>query len=251
MHEDAEYRVGATGSCTPVIIELWLRPVHEAALGYTSGQYVLLNDLDYRVPPRSYSIANAPREDGSLSVLVTSVTGGETSQWAHRLQVGDVVALSGPFGTFVPETDRGVPQLYLAAGSGLAPVRALAEAARDEGRLDRTVLVMSARTEEHLIDAEVFRAWKREYPGFGYLRTLTRAGGPPPVGRLPGQLADLVPDLGGREVFAAGPPGFVRECAVVARAAGVPAGRLHTEEFYFEPHPWISSPGNLPADPAG
>src|SRR5699024_679789 len=138
------------------------------------------------------------------------------------------------------DDDSRPQQAYLAAGSGFAPVRALVESAQQRGGPAEVVVVMSARSEEHLIDAVMLQSLEDERSGFTYVRTLTRADGPPPVGRLPAQLTTLVPVLAKREIFAAGPPGFVRACADAARDAGAPGVHIHTEEFYFEPHPWTA-----------
>lgn len=81
---------------TPTIVEAWLSPLEEP-IAFFPGQYVLLEDAEHRLAPRSYSIANAPRSDGVVSLLVTRVAGGQTSVWVHdRLAVGDQVSLSGP-----------------------------------------------------------------------------------------------------------------------------------------------------------
>ncbi len=63
---------------TATIVELWLRP-RGGALEDRPGEYVLLEDRERGVPLRSYSIANAPRPDGLISLLVTRVPDGETS----------------------------------------------------------------------------------------------------------------------------------------------------------------------------
>ncbi|HEX5294156.1 MAG TPA: FAD-binding oxidoreductase [Streptosporangiaceae bacterium] len=55
---------------TPVIAELLLRPAG-APLRYQPGQYVLLGAPDAQLVARSYSIANAQRRDGLISLLVT------------------------------------------------------------------------------------------------------------------------------------------------------------------------------------
>ena len=237
MQEEVPYRVESMSWPTPVIAEMWLTPLEGDVLMFEPGQYVLLNDHQFRVPPRSYSIANAPRGDGKISVLITKVDGGETSSWAVRREPGDEVVISGPFGTFTP-TDSGRLQAFLAAGSGFAPARSLIESARLADRLGGVVVVMSARNEDHLIDAANMVTLEREHPGFRYIRTLTRAESAAPVGRLPAQLAELVPDIAEREIYASGPPGFVRACADAARDAGAQGTHIHTEEFYFEPHPW-------------
>lgn len=242
--DDLEHVVEALERRTPTIVELVLCPVG-APLRYLPGQYVLLGDLEYRLPVRSYSVANAPRDSGELTLLVTEVEGGETSGWVHhRLRSGDRVSVSGPYGSFLTDPESDAPALYLAGGSGLAPVRALAEAAVAAGRPGSATLFFSARSEADLIDADRFARWQRERPGFRYLRTLTRAEGAPPLGRIPALLPELFPDLDGWDVFVAGASGFVQACTEAARACGARPGRLRSEAFFEEPHPWR---GTVPA----
>lgn len=101
--DEAPYRVSAIERVTPTIVELWLHPLAEP-MGFLPGEYVLLEDCDRRTPPRSYSIANAPRPGGEIPLLVTRVAGGATSRWVHdRLRTGDEVILTDPYGTFVAD----------------------------------------------------------------------------------------------------------------------------------------------------
>ena len=100
--ESETYRIRSIGHPTAWIAELWLQPV-AGRLEYLPGQYVLLEDCVGRVPPRSYSIAHAPRRDGLISLLVTAA-GGQTSSWVHEaLHRGDEVTVTGPYGTFVAD----------------------------------------------------------------------------------------------------------------------------------------------------
>ena len=235
--DDAEFTVAAKRQRTPVIAELLLRP-DGPPLRYQPGQYVLLGDPDAELVVRSYSIANAPRRDGLISLLVTRVPGGQLSGWVHDvLRPGDRVLLSGPYGSFTASGEPG-PVLFLAGGSGLAPVRALAEAALRRRTHAPVVLFFSARTQRDLIDDQRFRSWQRHHPGFRYLRTLTRADGPPPAGRIPAILGDWSGGLYGWRVYIAGAPGFVTACAAAAGACGAGPGLVHTEEFFTEPRPW-------------
>ena len=119
---------------------------------------------------RSYSIANAPRRDGLVSLLVTRVLWGQVFVLGDDvLRPGDRV-LSGPYGSFTAAPGEPGPVLYLAGGSGLAPVRALAEAALWGRTRAPVVLFFSARTQQDLIDDERYRTWQRRHPGFRYLR---------------------------------------------------------------------------------
>ncbi len=237
MSFEEPYEVVGIERRSPTILELWLRPV-DSALEYLPGEYVLLEDCDHEVPPRSFSIANASRPDGLISLLVTGVLGGETSTWVHeRLRVGEQVKISGPYGTFVDDPTSTAPALFLAAGSGLAPIRALLEAAVLACVRSSLTLIFSARTEADVIDAERFEAWQARHPRLCFIRTLTRGAGPPPHGRIPELLPTLYQNLDGHDVFIAGGSGFVLACATAADVLGAPLARVHTEVFFTEPQP--------------
>lgn len=236
--DEFPYRVEGIRRRTPTIVEVWLSPL-AASMQYLPGEYVLLEDRDRRVEQRSYSIANAQRSDRQISLLVTRVPGGQASDWIHeRLRAGDEVILTGPYGTFVADPASSAPCLYLAGGSGLAPMRALLEDALQSGLLRSLTLIFSARTEADVPDRELFVGWEAAHPDFRFIRTLTRGAGDDPHGRIPGILPEFCPDLSGYEVFIAGASGFVRACAIAAEALGSQRERTYTEPFFAEPQPW-------------
>lgn len=241
MSFEEPYEVAVIERWTPTILELWLRPLG-STLEYVPGEYVLLEDRDRVVPPRSLSIANAPRPDRLISLLVTVVPGGETSTWVHeRLRVGDQVEISGPYGSFVADPSSTAPALFLAAGSGLAPIRALLEAAVSVNGRRPLTLIFSARTEADVIGRDRFAAWQARRPKFRFIRTLTRGAGPPPHGRIPALLPAIYRSLDAHDVFIAGAPGFVQACAGAVVALGAPRARVHTEVFFAEPQPWTDA----------
>lgn len=233
LRSDVTFEIVAATRQSEPIVELIARPCGEDPIEFQPGQYVLLEDLDHRLTPRSYSIANPPRPDGSLSFLVTRVPGGHLSPWIHdELKPGNRVSITGPFGTFTAEAESGGPVLYLAAGSGLAPIRALIEAGLESDPSRSRTIVFSARTEDDVIDRARFEAFDRDHPAFRFIRTLTRGGGPGPHGRVPGLVADLCGDLDGYDVYIAGGAGFVASCAVAVEASGARPKRTRTEPFF-------------------
>ncbi len=144
--------------------ELWLRPL-AAELEHLPGQYVLLEDGNLTVMPRSYSVANARHPDGLFSLLVTHVPCGQASTWIHdRLRVGDVVSVSGPCGWFLDDPASTAPSLYLAVGSGLTPIGALLEAALAGGAHAELTLVFSARTDDDVLDRKRFAGIDVRHP---------------------------------------------------------------------------------------
>ena len=239
--EDSEFVVVSHTWRTSVIAEIGLRPTAQE-LGYLPGQYLLVNDLSYQIPVRSYSVANAPQPDGRISLLVTHVPGGRTSTWLTReLAVGDHAVISGPYGTFVRDTEVATPVVCLTGGSGLAPIRALAQAAAAAPLDAPFTVVFSARTEGDVFDQETFEVWSAADDNFRFVRTLTRAEGERPLGHVTDMLSTLFPDLSGHDVFIAGSPGFVRSSAVAAGQLGALPQRLFTEEFFAEPSPWTQA----------
>jgi CDP-4-dehydro-6-deoxyglucose reductase, E3 len=211
---------------TPDIVELRLRPIG-ALLRYRPGQYVEVRGPD--AEEGAYSISNAPRRDGEMSLLVSRTNGGTVSGWIHDvLTAGDRILLSGPYGTFVGDLARSGPLLCLAAGSGLAPILALAEAALGRGYCDPVTLLFSARTEDHLLAQGLFAHWEAQYPNFRLVTTLTRSRVRGSLyGRIPDVLPGIIPDLSDHQVFIAGSPEFVDACLAAVRGEGAAEDRLH------------------------
>ena len=231
--EDLRFEVASVLRRTPVIVELRLRPV-DGPLAYLPGQYALVGDLARTRTVRSYSFSNAPRSDGVLTLLVTRIPGGQLSTWLHDAEPGTDLLVSGPYGTFVADPTESDPVLFLAGGSGLAPVRALIEAGLADPRRPPVTLLFSARTAKDLIDDDGLRRWDSEHDHFRYLRTLTRASGPPPTGRIPDVLAELLLPLERHRVYIAGESGFVSACSDAAQRHGALPARVFIEEFFVD-----------------
>ena len=96
---------------------------------FRPGQYAML-ELPGIVGPRAYSMANAANPQGHWTFIVRKVASGAASPYLFdELRVGDSLTLDGPYGkAYWRQTQR--PVVCVAGGSGLAPMLAVAEAAR-------------------------------------------------------------------------------------------------------------------------
>lgn len=230
---------------TPRIVELLLRPLG-TPLRYWPGQYVQLGDERAGAPPRCYSIANAPRPDGEIALHITRVDGGATSRWIHdTLKVGDVVSLNGPYGTFIGDPSVETPVLCMAAGSGLAPILALAEAALRRGYRLPVTLLFSAREAADLYEQGMMAYWRQKHRNFEYKATLTREAHDGLTGRIPAVLPGLFSDLSQHSVFIAGSPEFVEDCVKAAKALGARDELIHTEGYFAQQQPEYPSADRL------
>lgn len=113
------------------VVEVVLRLPPKDPLNYLPGQYVdIISKCGVR---RSYSLANAPREDGKLELQIRQVAGGVMSQyWFEELACNDLLRLEGPQGTFALRNISPRNLVFLATGTGIAPVKAILEQLKAE-----------------------------------------------------------------------------------------------------------------------
>jgi len=228
------------------VVELRLRPVGQP-IRYWPGQYVTLGNPRADIPARAYSIANAPRPDGELVLQVARADGGITSQWVHdSLAVGESVKLSGAYGTFIGDPGVDTPVLCLAAGTGLAPILALTEAALRRGFRKPVTVIFSARSEADVYSRGMLAWWRTKHRNFDYRITLTREVRDDSLsGRIDSVLPSLFPDLSKHTVFAAGSPAFVDTCVATVKGLGAVPERVHTEGFFAQQLPVVADADHL------
>ncbi len=200
--------------------------------GFRAGQHLNVSArIDGAAVTRSYSLSDAPRDDGRVAITVKRIEGGKLS--AHlfeRACVGDVLDVGPAFGEMTwPQADAGA-WLFLAAGSGITPLMALVREHAARGMPAPLTLMYWARTREELCFADELLALADAHKDFTVHCILTReADDTAPTGRLDAaQLSSLVADVAQRRVYACGPRGFVE----TARALVAPQARsFHAEAF--------------------
>jgi CDP-4-dehydro-6-deoxyglucose reductase len=118
-------RIVALDRLAPDIVHVTLKTPPTSPMRFLPGQYV---DVIVEGVRRSYSLANAPRQDGLLELIVKRYPGGVLSAfWFDRAKPNDLLRIEGPLGTFFLRDDAPTNILFLATGTGIAPVKALLE----------------------------------------------------------------------------------------------------------------------------
>lgn len=220
---DVPYIVVDKVARTRSIVELRLSPV-ASPLRFWPGQHVLLGDPGNGVPPRPYSMANAPDADGDLTLMVTRVPGGVTSNWIHDvLAPGARVKLSGPYGRPLDDPSVELPIVCFARDVGLAPIVSLCSSALRRGFPHPVTLVFSSTGEEDLFDRGRMALWEARVPNFRYV--------PVVGGGLADRIPELFPDLSQHTVVVAGLAEFAEPVIAAARAAGAIDRHIHAAVF--------------------
>ncbi|MCL4375109.1 FAD-binding oxidoreductase [Patescibacteria group bacterium] len=105
-----------------------------AHLAFCAGQYVIMEvpQPDGALARRLYSIASAETTTDRFDLLVKLVPNGAGSVYLRGLAIGASVNFQGPAGQFYLR-DSHRPKLFLATGTGIAPMLALLEKLRVTG----------------------------------------------------------------------------------------------------------------------
>jgi CDP-4-dehydro-6-deoxyglucose reductase len=119
-------RIDSLTKLTEDVLEVVLRTPPTSQLAFLPGQYIdVIGPGGIR---RSYSVANAPRGDGLITLHIRKVLGGEMSgYWFGSAQQNDLLRFEGPLGTFCLRETAASRLVLLATGTGIAPVKAILE----------------------------------------------------------------------------------------------------------------------------
>jgi len=179
-----------------------------------------------------WSLSAAPRTD-RLRITVKNV--GDGSARVARLRPGTRVFVEGPFGALTGAKQRGGKVLLMAAGVGITALRALLEDLEYEPGDATLIYRVSSETEavfgDELDDLADERGAQVIYVDGARGRRHSW---------LPADCYDLeddealrrlVPGIEDYDAYLCGPPPWMDACRIALRQAGVPAGRIHLEEF--------------------
>jgi len=203
---------------------------------FAAGQAAMVGLAD-RAGRKPYSIACSPEHaarSGVLEFLIEVGDGGQPGPHLAGARPGSRVAVEGPIGGFVlPLMLRRRELLFVAGGTGIAPLSAMIGSALTRPHPPGMTLIYSARAPEEF-------AFRRELAGLARRRqlrlcmTATREHGASWRGRK-GRIQQewLTAFVEGRSplCFVCGPEEFVVHLMDMLRAAGVPVRDIRREQW--------------------
>ena len=107
------------------VIKIVLRIPPNSNFNFNSGQYV--NFIKGNLT-RSYSIANSSNHKNQLEFFIKKYTNGLMSEYFFKeAKVNDLLRLEGPIGTFFLRDSNFKNIIFLATGTGIAPIKSILE----------------------------------------------------------------------------------------------------------------------------
>jgi predicted ferric reductase len=226
-------RVTAVTEERPDVVSITMTGRHLDRLKPRAGQFFIWRFLDgpgwMRGHP--FSLSDTPSND---RLRVTIQACGDGSSRAARIRVGALVAIEGPFGTMTLDRRRHQQVVFVAAGVGIAPLRALIGETHFTAGEATLIYRYSAREHAIFLDEVGLLA---ETSG---LEIVCLPGGRRsdgswlPEGRLGDDhavLHDLIPDIARTDIYVCGPPVWLKAVTRAALRAGAARHHIHSEDF--------------------
>ncbi|GAA1205801.1 NADH:ubiquinone reductase (Na(+)-transporting) subunit F [Prauserella alba] len=232
--QSATVDVVSNDNVTHDMRRLVVRLIEPEELRFFPGQYV-----DFAVPgtdeTRSFSMANTSTTDGTLEFVIKVYPGGLFSEYLDtKVQPGDRLEITGPFGVFTLRDAPAAPLLFVGGGAGMAPILSLLRSMAERG-IDRpATFYYGARTERDLCFEDELRELETRLPRFRYVPALSDSAGGEWTGAA-GLITDVVrtaeADLSGVDAYVCGPPPMVEAAVELLPALGVDEKRVFYDKF--------------------
>ncbi|RYG90230.1 MAG: 2Fe-2S iron-sulfur cluster binding domain-containing protein [Alphaproteobacteria bacterium] len=228
-------RIHALEKLSHDVIRVVLRLPPATPLNFLPGQYIdVIGAGGLR---RSYSLANAPREDKLVELHIRDVPDGAMSRyWFQNAKSNDLLRLRGPLGTFFLREQVGKDLVLLATGTGIAPVKAILEglATTPADALPRSIHVYwGGRHREDLYWNPTTDAALAPLNGVRFTPVLSRAGDEwaGVRGHVQEALLADAPDLPNALIYSCGSDAMIQAAQARLCAAGLPARQFHSDAF--------------------
>lgn len=219
--------ISETGPASRELVKMVLAqpPAGLLAAYTTPGQYVQIRESEGK--PGFFAIACGPGQ-GRIELLIKR--GSPLADLIAAKRSGETLSISAPAGKGYPMAEaRGRDVVLFAAGSGIAPLRAVIHTIlKDRGAFKSVRLFYGARSAASFAFEEEIDAWSSA--GIEITRSCSQPGDQAwtgPRGHVQDAFREAGPELdAGACVFACGMKGMVEGVKAACEACGVPAARV-------------------------
>jgi CDP-4-dehydro-6-deoxyglucose reductase len=195
-------------------------------LRFLAGQRAVLSFADISI---SLPIASCPCDDRNIEFHAELTPRVPWSEDLKALRTGDCIRIDGPEGDFHLQDGSAHTRLFLAFGTGFAPIKSLVEHAMQLEHPQPHYLYWFAHGEgSHYLDNQM-RSWADAFDNFHYLPRSVGTDGAADTAPVFADLDRQAICLPECEVYIAGPGDDVRRARDTALAAGCPDSGVSIE----------------------
>lgn len=222
---------------SPAVMGIKIKLPAAQRLQFLAGQY-----LDVLLPEgkrRAFSIASPPHLEDEIELHIRHVEGGNFTSWVfNELQVGDILRLEGPLGTFfIRHDDTERPLILMGGGTGIAPLKSMLEDLLEHH--DRRPLHLFWGVDESidLYMLEQARKWAKQNTHIQFTCAISEHHGAQQADSFQGFVHAAVlqqyPDLAGFDIYMSGPPAMIDIARTAFAENGAEPQRIFFDSFEF------------------
>lgn len=225
-------RVTKMEKLAPDVMRIYLKLPMIERLQFLAGQYLDILLQDGR--RRSFSIANSPHDDELLELHIRHVVDGEYTTYVfEKMKEKELLRIEGPLGSFFLREDSDRPIIFIAGGTGFAPIKGIIEHAIAEGSKRPIHLYWGARNKTSLYLYELAANWKNDLVDYQFTPVLSDAADGDQWSGKTGMVHEVVlsdfDDFSKFDIYASGPPAMIDAIADTFREKG-----MSTDHFYYD-----------------
>ncbi|MBF0256984.1 MAG: CDP-6-deoxy-delta-3,4-glucoseen reductase [Gammaproteobacteria bacterium] len=216
------------------VVRLQLKLPEGQRLQFQAGQYLDVILSDGR--KRAFSIANAPHDDEYIELHVRHVDGGQFTDFVFsEMQPKAILRIEAPLGRFTLRDQSDRPMIFVAGGTGFAPIKGIIEHALHVGDSRPLQFYWGVRAQRDLYMAELAQSWQEKHSHIRFIPVLSEpdADWSGRTGWVHEAVQADNPDLSGFDVYMAGPPPMINAAKAGFEAAGLDLARLYSDSFEY------------------
>jgi ferredoxin-NADP reductase len=201
---------------------------------YEPGQFISMEvEIEGERCIRSYSVASSPHHDNRFDLCLNIVPRGLVSPWLFHLKPGESIEFSGPYGLFTLRQPLDPVSVFIATGTGIAPIRAMLQYLYQEPNSAEVWLIFGVRQEADIFYRDEFERMARANPNFHFIPTLSRpdTGWSGHAGYVQRQIATYLPGKAALHAYICGLKKMVDDVRGQLEAMGYGPSALSFEKY--------------------
>jgi len=228
-------RVSGIRNLTYDVREITLRLLEPGQIAFKAGQFISFEVVHPRLNQpvtRPYSIASPPSQRDQVTLLLNLVPNGPGSTYLFSLREGDETQFKGVTGSFYLRDEAERDLLFVATGTGIAPIRSMLYDLLDKNFPRSITLFWGLRSQKDLYYQDELEALAKAHRNFSFMTTLSRPenGWQGRSGRVTRLVEEGMASVKHLAVYLCGNGGMIKDVTAILNGKGLCP--IYREKYY-------------------
>jgi NAD(P)H-flavin reductase len=225
--------VEAITALNPTTKMFRLRLPPDKTLPFKPGQFVMVHaPKDGKLSSKAYSICSSPSERDFIELCLNRIPGGYFSNFLCDLKGSEILPIKGPYGKFLLNEAPKADQIFVATGTGVAPIRSMIKYLFERETTLPVWLILGVRSESPILYEAEFREIATRHPNFRFLPTVSRPQSwTGEAGHVQDTIKKYIFEPEQKDTYLCGLPKMVDETRELLVQIGFKSEQIYTEKY--------------------